>query len=109
LSSSESDFHPSASRKVPSRPQHSRSMSSTFPSLFTSSKKKKADNQEEVTSDSDNEEDGYFAPRNWKEKARRLAPRAEHARHSSKDFATGSCMTCGSNMRWPKELHTFRC
>lgn len=28
---------------------------------------------------------------------------------SSKDFVTGTCMTCGSLMRWPKELGVFRC
>jgi E3 ubiquitin-protein ligase HECTD2 len=27
----------------------------------------------------------------------------------SRDFATGRCMTCGSLVRWPRELQMFRC
>lgn len=27
----------------------------------------------------------------------------------SRDFTTGRCMTCGSLVRWPKELQMFRC
>lgn len=35
----------------------------------------------------------------------------KHKRHQagSKDFATGNCMTCGSLMRWPKDLKVFKC
>ncbi len=32
-----------------------------------------------------------------------------HRPGASKDFVTGTCMTCGSLVRWPRELLLFRC
>ncbi|WYZ37275.1 hypothetical protein EsH8_II_000781 [Colletotrichum jinshuiense] len=94
-SSSESDFHP----RRPRRPTHSRSMSHPFPSLF-SSKKKRPDTAHDTDSDGD-------APVMTK------PPPNTHKRGGtnggSRDFATGNCMTCGSLVRWPRELRVFKC
>lgn len=108
-SSSESDLHPSRSRKAPRRPRHSRSISNPFPSFFTSGKKKKPDSYEEEASGSDDDDSGTSSQRRSKESSRRPSQRGQHARYASKDFTSGFCMTCGSSTRWPKELHTFRC
>ncbi|CAI4212475.1 unnamed protein product [Parascedosporium putredinis] len=107
--SSESDFHPSKSRKPQRRPQHSRSLSNPFPSFFTGNKKKKVDDQEDETSSPGDEEEDNSAPRYSKEKSRRPSHRSQHGHNPSKDFASGYCMTCGSKTSWPKELQTFRC
>ncbi|OBS22069.1 hypothetical protein FPOA_08406 [Fusarium poae] len=110
-SSDESDLHPS--RPSPSRPQrppHTRSMSQPFPSLF-SSKKKRQNSVGAPPPDLGFADDDVVMPRQ--------APKT-HARtpsHSgngnspagSRDFATGNCMTCGSLVRWPRDLKVFKC
>ncbi|KAF4776165.1 HECT-domain-containing protein [Colletotrichum scovillei] len=97
-SSSESDFHP----RRPRRPTHSRSMSHPFPSLF-SSKKKRPD----TSHDTDSEDDAPVMTK---------PPGNNNTTHKrggtsggSRDFATGNCMTCGSLVRWPRELKVFKC
>ncbi|KAJ0167658.1 putative E3 ubiquitin-protein ligase mug30 [Colletotrichum tanaceti] len=96
-SSSESDFHP----RRPRRPTHSRSMSHPFPSLF-SSKKKRPD----AAHDTDSDDDAPVMPKP-------LGDSNTHKRGGtsggSRDFATGNCMTCGSLVRWPRELKVFKC
>ncbi|KAF5026114.1 hypothetical protein F66182_1802 [Fusarium sp. NRRL 66182] len=103
-SSDESDLHPSRpSSKNPRRPQHARSMSQPFPSLF-SSKKKRQNSVGAPPPDLGFADDDAAMPRQ--------APKT-HARNPShngnKDFATGNCITCGSLVRWPRELKVFKC
>ncbi|KAI1095485.1 hypothetical protein F5B19DRAFT_346773 [Rostrohypoxylon terebratum] len=91
----------------PRRPaQHSRSMSHPFPSLF-SSKKKKTGRAGDHFGDGDSTDD--VSP---KQKVRQSPqPHAAPRRipRGPADFSTGNCMTCASLVRWPKELHVFRC
>ncbi|KAL0940971.1 HECT-domain-containing protein [Colletotrichum truncatum] len=94
-SSSESDFHP----RRPRRPTHSRSMSHPFPALF-STKKKRPDTTYE--SDSDDNVPVMTKPQGNTHKR-------GGANSGSRDFATGNCMTCGSLVRWPRELKVFKC
>lgn len=98
-SSSDEDLHPSR------RPRHTRSISHPFPSLFSSSKK---------TPGSMKPSDGSGTDSGGEPMSRgnRLPPAPRHrsgSSVSSRDFATGHCMTCGALVRWPKELQVFRC
>ncbi|KAK2018852.1 HECT-domain-containing protein [Colletotrichum eremochloae] len=95
-SSSESDFHP----RRPRRPTHSRSMSHPFPSLFSSKKKRPG-----AAHDTDSEDD---APVMTKPSGNSTHKRGG-TNGGSRDFATGNCMTCGSLVRWPRELKVFKC
>ncbi|KAI1780519.1 hypothetical protein F4818DRAFT_395998 [Hypoxylon cercidicola] len=104
VDSSSDDDIPISNSKRP--PQHSRSMSHPFPSLFSSKKKKntRPDNQygsEDFVGDSSPK------PRAQPNIQQNAAPR--RIPRGPVDFATGSCMTCASLVRWPKELHVFRC
>lgn len=91
----------------PRRPaQHSRSMSHPFPSLFSSKKKKigrAGDNfgEDDSTDDVSPKQNVRQSPQ--PHAAPRRIPRGPA------DFSTGNCMTCASLVRWPKELHVFRC
>ncbi len=49
-------------------------------------------------------------PYTGREAGPRQALQSKHAEtNTAKDFATGSCMTCGSLVRWPRELRVFKC
>ncbi|KAK4241099.1 hypothetical protein C8A03DRAFT_41495 [Achaetomium macrosporum] len=101
-SSSDEGLHP-RSHSQPSRPPHRRSMSHPFPSLFSLRKKKSGPVSGAETSSGD---EGPSNP----EKAPPM--RGHHRSGSSvgsRDWNTGRCMTCGSLVRWPKELHVFKC
>lgn len=93
------------------RPRHSRSMSTPFPSFFSVGKKKGRDDVGETSPNrgsdaSDGELPGSIGRRGPKGGS---PQRGGHCRDFSRDFASGNCMTCGSHMRWPRELNTFRC
>ncbi|KAI0884744.1 uncharacterized protein GGS22DRAFT_164258 [Annulohypoxylon maeteangense] len=91
----------------PRRPaQHSRSMSHPFPSLF-SSKKKKNGRADDQFGDDDSTDD--VSPK--QNLRQNIQPNAAPRRipRGPADFSTGNCMTCASLVRWPKELHIFRC
>jgi hypothetical protein len=108
VSSSSDDDQLRAS--TPARPRHARSMSHPFPSLFSSKKKKQQQQGRPAAGKSDSEsadEDAHMS----KLKGKSNPPRAHRHGPSSgsRDFATGHCMTCGSSVRWPKELHVFKC
>lgn len=94
--------------KVP-RPRHTRSMSHPFPSLF-SSKKKKSGPITRADDDSESDSGGAAGPPpNMRGK---LPPNRGHRNRSSagsRDFVAGNCMTCASLVRWPRELHVFKC
>ncbi|KAI2473373.1 hypothetical protein F4781DRAFT_380129 [Annulohypoxylon bovei var. microspora] len=91
----------------PRRPaQHSRSMSHPFPSLF-SSKKKKNGRPDEQFGDDDSTDDVNLKPNPRQNLQQNAVPR--RIPRGPADFSTGNCMTCASLVRWPKELHVFRC
>ena len=102
-SSSESDAY--TSRPRTSRPQHARSMSNPFPSLF-STRKRRQDSTSRPAPDLnvDGDDAGVMAGANTGKQ-----PRPGASAASSKDFATGNCMTCASLVKWPKDLKVFKC
>lgn len=106
-SSSDDDQHP-PSRPAPARPHHGRSMSHPFPSLFSNKKRQPQPAPGESDSDSS---DNIPVPLTRNQS--RAQPPRTHTRmgpnSGSKDFASGTCMTCGSLVRWPRELQVFRC
>ena len=108
-SSSDEDIRSSGARP-PQRPAHRRSMSHPFPSLF-SSKKKKSYQMYAGDSESSTVEEAGHAP-----KPGTIRPPTQHSRGhrtvpstGNMDCSTGTCMTCGSLVRWPKELSVFKC
>jgi E3 ubiquitin-protein ligase HECTD2 len=127
-SQNQSQGHPSQ------RPRHTRSVSHPFPSLFFSSgssssrtKKKKqrssphrsmaAGRPDESGSESGLDGDVYApvirANPNPNPPLPPPPPVRGHRNASSmggsRDFTAGRCMTCGSLVRWPRELCMFRC
>ncbi|KAF5007022.1 hypothetical protein FDECE_6630 [Fusarium decemcellulare] len=108
-SSDDSDLHPSRpSSKHPRRPQHTRSMSQPFPSLF-SSKKKRQNSVGAPPPDLGFADDDAAMPRQAPKNHARIPSHTRGGPAGSKDFATGNCMTCGSLVRWPRELKVFKC
>ncbi|KAH8899525.1 HECT-domain-containing protein [Thozetella sp. PMI_491] len=97
-SSSDEDLHPSR----PTRPRHGRSMSQPFPSLFSGGLRKAKQSLGGGGDDSDSDQ-GQMP------KHKKPAGFRGHRPQASKDFATGHCMTCGSLVRWPRELQVFKC
>ena len=102
-SSSDSEVHP---QSRPQRPSHTRSLSHPFPSIF-SSRKKKQNKTTSGYSGSESDDDGVPLTRSGR-KLQQNMPKTI-ATTSHKDFATGTCMTCGSLVRWPRELAIFKC
>lgn len=105
-SSSDEDLHP---RSHPSRPRHIRSVSHPFPSLFSSKKKRAEPVPGADDSESDSGADGLDPGFNVKGKPSPMHGHRNGSSVGSTDFATGRCMTCGSLVRWPRDLQTFRC
>lgn len=110
-SSSDSELHPPNPTKSMARPRHSRSMSTPFPSFFSVGKKEGSNSVGETspTCDSDASDDECPGSIGHRRSKRGSPQRGGHQRNSSRDFTSGNCMTCGSHMRWPRELKTFRC
>ncbi|KAK4101435.1 HECT-domain-containing protein [Parathielavia hyrcaniae] len=106
-SSDEDQVHPR--RRSQSRSRHTRHAS--FPSLFSSKKKSKASLK--AGADDSWSESGEEGPSVRKVKGKPTPTMRAHPNASSigssRDFMTGRCMTCGSLVRWPRELHLFRC
>ncbi|RKL25168.1 putative E3 ubiquitin-protein ligase mug30 [Fusarium proliferatum] len=108
-SSDESDLHPSRPQSSkPRRPQHTRSMSQPFPSLF-SSKKKRQNSVGAPPPDLGFADDDSAMPRQAPKTQARNPSHTRNGPVGSKDFTTGNCMTCGSLVRWPRELKVFKC
>ncbi|QYT01455.1 HECT-domain-containing protein [Trichoderma simmonsii] len=102
-SDSEADADPESSSQQNRgrQPNHSRSMSNPFPSLFNGRRRQGSASKPSVDVD---RAVGGPAPSN--------RPVQTHKRGNpsmSKDFATGNCMTCASLVKWPKELKVFKC
>jgi E3 ubiquitin-protein ligase HECTD2 len=109
-SSSEEDTH---QRNQPSRPRHTRSVSHPFPSLF-SSRKKKSSPAAAANDDDDSDSDSAAGTGSGFMGGKAPPPtmrghRSGSSALGSRDFATGRCMTCGSLVRWPRDLQMFRC
>lgn len=110
-SSSDEDFRSTGARpQTAQRPVHRRSMSHPFPSLF-SSKKKKTYQMYAGDSESEPVDEVGYAP-----KLGTIRPPTQQSRGhrnvpstGNKDYSTGNCMTCGSLVRWPRELSVFKC
>ncbi|KAF4333720.1 other hect domain protein [Fusarium beomiforme] len=108
-SSDESDLHPTRPpSSKPRRPQHTRSMSQPFPSLF-GSKKKRQNSVGAPPPDLGFADDDTEMPRQAPKTHVRNSSHTRNGHVGSKDFATGNCMTCGSLVRWPRELKVFKC
>lgn len=103
--SSSTGYHSSPSRYRPSF--HVRSLSNPFPYLFSGKRKKdtRSDPVIEVFSNSDFPYEDVDLL--WYSDGTGLIEEAAQA--DMKEFASGNCMTCGSTMRWPKELDVFKC
>ncbi|KAI1147612.1 HECT-domain-containing protein [Nemania diffusa] len=85
--------------------KHARSMSHPFPSLF-SKKKKNATADNELSHDDD--VDGHdFSAKIYSSSSQ--AANMSRVAPGPAEFATGNCMTCAGLVRWPKDLHVFRC
>ncbi|SPO05769.1 related to E3 ubiquitin protein ligase [Cephalotrichum gorgonifer] len=109
---SDSELHPPRPSKGMERSGHARSTSTPFPSIFSAGKTARSDSIGErmpPNSDSDSSDDGLLDPRDRPVPHRGRHQRGGHNRPPGKDFTAGNCMTCGSHMRWPRELKTFRC
>ncbi|KAK5997056.1 putative E3 ubiquitin-protein ligase mug30 [Cladobotryum mycophilum] len=98
-SSSDSDFTPS--KPAGRRPPHSRSMSNPFPSFLGGKKKQAPPTKPSVELDTSDDDDAVARPGTRANKG--------GSPSGSKDFATGTCMTCASLVRWPKDLKVFKC
>ena len=110
----------------PSRPSHGRSLSHPFPSLFATWKKKSHhgnDQQQQQpgagasggangTEDSDSSGDEMGMPKTERSSSSSRQPRDERrpaATPRESEYLSGSCMTCGTLLRWPKHLGMFKC
>ncbi|TWU78673.1 putative E3 ubiquitin-protein ligase [Metarhizium rileyi] len=100
-SSSESDFQRSKSRTFPSR--HARSLSNPFPSFLSTPKNRPGSTSRPRAGTDRGDGDSAMAGPSVTHRHKRGGP------SSSKDFATGNCMTCASLMRWPRDLKVFKC
>lgn len=99
-SSSDSDATPNH----PQRPQHGRSLSHPFPSLFTGRRKKQKSQAPGDVSDLSTDECGNASGQP------RTPQHSTRSRNCGKrDFVTGNCMVCGSLVRWPQGLTVFKC
>lgn len=100
----------------PQKSAHGRSMSHPFPSLFPKRRgaQGKPAAQDDFDSDSDSDAEMLgLGPgsKTHKSKASVQASGPPYPRPQlgEKDYASGSCMTCGSPSRWPKGLKVFKC
>ncbi|KAJ4170738.1 putative E3 ubiquitin-protein ligase [Fusarium falciforme] len=83
-------------------------MSQPFPSLF-SSKKKRQNSVGAPPPDLGFTDDDAAMPRQAPKNHARNPSHTRGGPAGSKDFATGNCMTCGSLVRWPRDLKVFKC
>lgn len=113
-SSDESNVHPSrplASSKT-LRPQHLRSMSQPFPSLFSGKKKRQGSVGAPPPDLGFADDDVVMSRQTLKQQVPGHGRTPSHPKGGiagSNDFSTGNCMTCGSLVRWPRELKVFKC
>lgn len=103
----------SSHARPPSKSRHSRSMSQPFPSLFSSKKKRQSSVGAPLPQDLGFADDDNTTTTTNMPLRKGIPTRSSHTRggpqQGSKDFATGNCMTCGSLVRWPRDLSVFKC
>jgi E3 ubiquitin-protein ligase HECTD2 len=90
----------SSSTKSSSAASHGRSMSHPFPSLFYGKKKGSGAATGEVGGDPIEDDNTSPEKNNGGTK---------YPKVPDKDLTTGKCMTCNSSVKWPKNLHVFKC
>jgi E3 ubiquitin-protein ligase HECTD2 len=98
------NYGASAASKPNRSPNHGRSMSHPFPSLFSGKKKHNGETAE--TAGFESTDDDAVSPAFARNKTQ--IPTAK-PKVAEKDLMTGKCMTCDSMVRWPKDLKVFRC
>jgi E3 ubiquitin-protein ligase HECTD2 len=111
-SSSESETElppPSTTNSAYRRPQHSRSMSHPFPSLFGSKNRDIQDSIEPSAAGIDRSQSAGTMPRIGPLSRTHKRNVGDGPSSGSKDYATGNCMTCASLVRWPRGLKVFKC
>ena len=92
-------------------PRHGRSLSHPFPSIFGVGKKSDKKGEETIDFDDTDSQEEYGPPMSPSFSGspggailnRGFTPPVEQ------DLATGKCATCGSLVRWPRNLVSFRC
>lgn len=93
----------------PSRPNHGRSHSHPFPSIFGTGKK--AEKISEIDCNDDALEALTESPSvstGFASKDHMAADRTA-LQNGEKELVTGKCITCDSLVRWPRHLDVFRC
>ncbi|KAH7040643.1 uncharacterized protein B0I36DRAFT_371206 [Microdochium trichocladiopsis] len=96
----------------PGRPIHSRSMSNPIPSLFSGKKRRDHGQPPPSPLPFELSEHGESSRRNIPSRSPGQGNTHDRRRKpvlGPHDFRTGHCMTCASLVRWPKDLHVFRC
>ncbi|KAJ0370881.1 hypothetical protein COL154_001261 [Colletotrichum chrysophilum] len=83
-------------------------MSHPFPALF-SKKKRPEPTTYETDSDSDDAPVMTKPLGNTQKNTHKRGGANGSRDGGSRDFATGNCMTCGSLVRWPRDLRVFKC
>lgn len=102
---------PTISRPLGQANRHGRSSSHPFPTLFGSSKRaeKRSDGILHAT-ELDAADVRILAAGNGDLiDEPTMASHGGPPQYTEKDLVTGKCMTCDTNVRWPKHLNVFRC
>ena len=102
---------PSTSSPTRQASRHGRSTSHSFPSLFGSSKKvnKGAEGILNAAGLQTVEDRVLAAGNGILIDDPMMASCRGSPQYTEKDLVTGKCMTCDSNVRWPRHLDVFRC
>ena len=101
----------SSSTSPHNRPQHGRSRSNPFPSLFGSSKKAgKSPGKQEPDIDTGGPSGADSGTDSTMARSLPRTPAHKQSNsHSDAELITGRCATCDSTVRWPRHLHVYRC
>ena len=93
-----------------SRSGHGRSVSLPFPALFSTKKKHPVRDLPHHQSQAEASDEVHrLLPQSAKvNQASRIMP-THTTQNAHRDLATGTCVTCGSLLRWPRELSVFKC
>jgi E3 ubiquitin-protein ligase HECTD2 len=102
-------LRPHVASTPPGTRRHGRSISHPFPSIFGGgSKKDKKHSDKSGDFESTDDEVGSRSGKDHSGSPKKTAPGASPA-VPEKDLVLGRCMTCDSQVRWPRGLKTFRC
>jgi E3 ubiquitin-protein ligase HECTD2 len=98
-SSSDCETYP---RKKTRPVQHTRSASHPFPALFGNRRGRQG-------SVNVAREDPDLSDNDTTMRRQSVQTHSRASTAGGRDFETGNCMTCGSLMRWPRDLKLFKC